>query len=327
MRVLVVFMLVAATSCSSSLPPDSRSAAVADPWSSIGPASCIGLMRSHARVAQHRERTQPYVYVAESGNNQIDAFVGLWNRNGGRYVGSITAGVSTPLGIWIDAAGTLYVANDGNNTVTEYAGRTGSPSLTISQGLSQPWSVAVDSRGTLYVGNFDGGYINEYPAGETTPSATITGVSAPEQMVFDTADNLYVVDNGGSVDEVPFGQTKAMSLGLRGLQNPVGVALDSNSDIFVSDTGVVNPTDDVLVYLPGQQWPTCTIDMGGVGGTLGVPEMIALGRNGTLYVALQSSPNSHVLTFSPHGYVLRSITSDQSVMDLPHGIAIWEQKR
>jgi sugar lactone lactonase YvrE len=267
------------------------------------------------------------VYVAESGNDQVDAFVGLWNRNGGHYVGSITAGVSSPLGIWIDAAGTLYVANDGNDTVTEYPGRTGSPSLTISQGVSQPWGVAVDSHGTVYVGNMNGGYIDEYPAGSTAPSTTITGLNAPAQMVFDKADNLYVADDAGSsVDEVPFGQTKAISLDLRGLQNPVGVALDSNGDIFVSDVGPINPTDDVLVYLPGQKWPTCAVVMGGFGGNLGAPEGIALGRNGTLYVALQGNPNSYVLTFSSHGYVLRSMTSG-SVIDVPHGIAIWEQKQ
>jgi hypothetical protein len=46
--------------------------------------------------------------------------------------------VSSPYALTLDAAGDLFVANDGNNTVTEYAPPyTGAPT-TISTGVDAP---------------------------------------------------------------------------------------------------------------------------------------------------------------------------------------------
>jgi hypothetical protein len=57
---------------------------------------------------------------------------------------TIAGGQSQPVALAIDAAANLYVANLGNNTVTQYAAPYGSGSWTaISNGISQPVAIAL----------------------------------------------------------------------------------------------------------------------------------------------------------------------------------------
>src|SRR5580658_10279099 len=135
----------------------------------LQPTTCIpqGVPRGDARfsaIAGSRSE----LFVAEENTNSINIYKKMASRFGGTLAGTITKGISSPFGVWIDRHRTLYVANYGSNTVTEYAPGSDTPMLTISQGVSLPWSVAVDSRGTLYVGSWSGpigGYVDEYPAG------------------------------------------------------------------------------------------------------------------------------------------------------------------
>ena len=63
------------------------------------------------------------------------------------YTGSpttIVGGQSQPIALAIDAAGTLYVANYGNNTVTEYSAPYAAGSwTTISSGVTAPLALAL----------------------------------------------------------------------------------------------------------------------------------------------------------------------------------------
>ncbi len=65
-----------------------------------------------------------------------------------------SAGLFGPNGLAFDGNGNLYVANEGNNTLSEV-----SPSGTVttfvaaSAGLSGPTGLAFDSNGNLYVAN------------------------------------------------------------------------------------------------------------------------------------------------------------------------------
>src|SRR5207248_434248 len=108
-----------------------------------------------------------------------------------------TAGVRIPRGIALDGAGNIYVANEGNSTITVYAaGASGraTPMVTIAggnTGLSSPSGIARDGAGNIYVTNFSGNSITVYPAGASgnaTPTATIvggnTGLSQPALITF-----------------------------------------------------------------------------------------------------------------------------------------------
>jgi serine/threonine-protein kinase len=168
-------------------------------------------------------------------------------------IGTISQGVSGPYGIAIDGQGTLYVANENTGNVTIYPAGTSAPSLTLSQGLTDPFGVAVDTNGDVYVTNPAPGApdIVVYPQGQIAPSRTIKSSSlrAPNQLVFDSARNLYICDSFTGVWEIPFSSQQLTSLNLRGLVRPIAITIDPlDGDLFVS---LFSGAGEVLVFAPG----------------------------------------------------------------------------
>ena len=60
-------------------------------------------------------------------------------------------GLSGPLGVAVDTAGNLYVADTFNNRVLKLAAGSSTPTVLPFTGLSAPRAVAVDTAGNLYV--------------------------------------------------------------------------------------------------------------------------------------------------------------------------------
>ena len=76
-----------------------------------------------------------------------------------------SVGVNYPVALAISSSGKLYVANEGNNTVSEYAPGSSMPIATFT-GLYDPRSIAFDSGGDLYVATYNGTVV-EYPPQST----------------------------------------------------------------------------------------------------------------------------------------------------------------
>ena len=132
--------------------------------------------------------------------------------------GSITQGLDLPVNDAVDKNGTVYVANNGNSTVTEYPWGQTSPSVTLSTDLVDPNGIAVDSAGTVYVTS--GATVGqcsvlEFPKGATSPSVSVNGFGLPIGLALDKADNLYVADGAfgdNHIWEVPKGTTNMIDL-------------------------------------------------------------------------------------------------------------------
>lgn len=169
-------------------------------------AACSGASQSGAGAlpsapsayAPVKAHTSHYVYVSSQYDSQGAVFVYSTKGQAQPPVATITAGISTPAGLAVDASGNLYVANSGNSTVTVYAPGSTTPSATYSNGISTPTGVAVGSNGTLYVANETGGAsytgsVTEYPSGTTKPNVTI---ELPGEYAFalalDKSNALYV---------------------------------------------------------------------------------------------------------------------------------------
>jgi len=207
---------------------------------------------------------------------------------GTHLIGRITKGISQPFGLALDANGTLYVANQhasrgGHGYVTVYPPRATTPSLTLSQGLIDPQSVAVAADGDVYVANRGDGSapagIAIFPAGTTTMSNYITSdlLQKPIQDFFDAAGDLYISDPITGVSMIPAGSTNPIALGLQGLAQATGIALDPETgDLFVDNYG---NGYELLAYAPGSVAPTRTL----AGNKAGY--LLTLGRMGkTLYL-------------------------------------------
>lgn len=83
---------------------------------------------------------------------------------------TVTDGITSPVGIAIDANGILYVANLRENNVEEYLAGRDHPFKTITLGLSTPGGVTLDKKGWLFVADFERDTVVEFRAGSVTPS-------------------------------------------------------------------------------------------------------------------------------------------------------------
>jgi len=236
------------------------------------------------------------IYVANltgglSGNGSVTVYAADSNGNATptATIAGPDTGLSTPVGIALDASGNIYVANvsgppfvDGGpaGSITEYpAGSNGdtTPMATISNtvfpGMANPTGIAVDQvSGNIFVVSAGGGVSNvvEYTPGSSgtaTPIAIITG------------------SNTG------LGTTEADSIATFGIAlNPV------NGDIYVggNSDGII-PV--ILVYASGSNGnvePKAAIEGPDTGLGSSASLGVALDSSGTIYVA-----NEFVVLFGP----------------------------
>jgi len=186
------------------------------------------------------------------------------------------------VGSVLESEGNLYVCNAGgspNVAVFPPGGTT--PSLSL-QGLTQPTTAAIDTNGDVYVANRGSQpSILVFTQGQATAYRTITDplIQIPTQVQFDGSRNLYFSDNVTNVSEIPHGSQNAESLGLQGLTNTSGIALDTKSgNIYVSDIGH-NP-NQVALYKAGSTQPAERLNQSSADELTFAP----LGHTGYLFV-------------------------------------------
>lgn len=228
------------------------------------------------------------VFVADTANHTIrriapDGSVSLFAGTSG-VAGSADgwgtrAQFSSPVGLALDSAGNLYVADSGNHTirkidasgvVSTYAGVSGDPGAINGPRrfahFDQPRAMAFDSFGNLYVGDrsgavrriqtdetvvtFAGALGVQGVAGGNGTDARFTTVSA---IAVDEADNVIVAENDpGSI--ITFGRMRrfdrnAAALpwgsapdGLLSTPSPMGIAVRAGGEVIVASGGVFVPS-------------------------------------------------------------------------------------
>jgi len=146
-------------------------------------------------------------------------------------VSTFASGFSAPTGEAFDAAGNLYVANFGANTVSKVT-----PAGAVSpfaSGFNEPEGEAFDAAGNLYVANEGNGTVSKVtPAGVVSTFAS--GFNFPTGEAFDAAGNLYVANNGNNaVSKVtPAGVVSTFA---SGFSVPVGEAFDAAGNLYVAN--------------------------------------------------------------------------------------------
>jgi sugar lactone lactonase YvrE len=204
----------------------------------------------------------------------------IYNQNdiGEGPIGEITNGIDEPQGNAVDKHGTLYVADNGNNTVTEYPKGSTSPSVTLSTDIDDPLDVSVDSKGIVYVMDNRASQILEFKPGSTSPDATVS-LTKPSDGVNAKDDDLYVSYNTSSYGHAarckPLATT-CTDLGISvGLAQ--GIALDLKGNLLLGDVF----GEDIKIYHPKQTSPFRTIST-----YLEQPSKLALNTaDATLYMA------------------------------------------
>jgi DNA-binding beta-propeller fold protein YncE len=178
------------------------------------------------------------IYVANSGGHTIrqiatdgtvTTLAGLAGPPGSADGTGSDARFKLPSGVAVDGAGTLYIADTGNNTirkitaggvVTTLAGLAGSPGYLDGTGsaarFSAPMAVAVDAAGAnIYVADSVNHSIRQITsagvvttlagigpsggAGEVDGTGSAARFAGPQGIALDGIGNLFVVDNASSV--------------------------------------------------------------------------------------------------------------------------------
>ena len=224
------------------------------------------------------------VYVSDFSNHTIrkitaggvvTTLAGLAGSFGSADGTGNTARFGAPVGIAVDTAGTVYVADSNNHAirkvtaagvVTTLAG--GSSGFADGTGsaarFALPSGVTVDSAGTVFVADTQNETIRQVTAaGVVTTLAGAAGVlggldgigggarfNNPQTVTVDSAGTVYVADTSNDTIRkiTPGGvvTTLAGFIGSLGSANgfgtvarfayPFGVAIDSNGNVYVADT-------------------------------------------------------------------------------------------
>jgi DNA-binding beta-propeller fold protein YncE len=208
--------------------------------SSFWPLLSIGAVpaRHHHRYAGLRD-----LYVADPGRNAVEILANGTYKN----VGSISNGISLPVGVFLDKKGNLYVANPyPASNIREYAPGGTSPSFTYNTSMFDPEGVSVDGAGNVYEVDYHGGFVNEYAQGTNAVLHSCT-LGSPLGVAVDASGDVFVdaVSSSGPFTNIyeyigglikrghPY-RCQPTTLGVEVLFGG-GMALDNNNDLVVCD--------------------------------------------------------------------------------------------
>jgi len=282
------------------------------------------------------------IYVSDLMNNRIrkvtpqgvvTTFAG-GTKGDGDGTGT-NARFSGPIGIANDSNGNLYVADTGNHTirkittggvVTTFAGITGSHGFTNGAAdqaqFYHPIGIAVDSNDNVYVVDTNNAAIRKItPEGVVTTLASngVNGVQfgSPRYIDVDSQGNLYISDTSwhtirkitpdGVLTTIAgtsesFGTTDGVGTSAK-FQNPHGIAIDRNDNIYIADTN--NNTIRKMIYGGNGELVASDFAFSISGGTAtlssATPSSIsASGNVYTLGISLSGTPNgSETITVNP----------------------------
>ena len=226
------------------------------------------------------------LYVADYGNARIrkvtssgtiTTAAGTGTEGYGGDNGAATrAELNYPIGVAVDSAGNLYIADTYNHRIRKVsngvittvagngtAGFSGDNGSATSAQLNYPYSVAVDAAGNLYIADYGNNRIREVSGGVITTVAGngtqgFSGDSGPAVnaqlsepvSVAVRAGNLYIADFGNNrIRSVSAGLIATAAgngkLGYSGdggpatsaeLYSPRGVSVDANGNLYIADT-------------------------------------------------------------------------------------------
>jgi hypothetical protein len=221
------------------------------------------------------------LYIADFGNDrvrEVNAVTGIITTVAGNGTGGYSGdgGAATiaelhyPMGVAVDGAGNLYIADYDNERVREVnavtgiittvagngtAGYSGDGGAATSAELNEPTSVAVDGEGNLFINDLRNRRIREMSAGTgiiTTVAgdgtagysgdggpATSAELYSPEGVAVDAAGDIYINDSSnGRIREVSAGTGIIMTIAGNGTTGYSGDGGAATSAELNSPVGV-----------------------------------------------------------------------------------------
>lgn len=115
-------------------------------------------------------------------------------------------GLKSPIGLAVDPAGNVYVADNATNSVLKLPPGAATPTELPFAGVNEPWGLAVDPAGNVYVADNGGKRVLELVAGSTTPTVLpFVGLKGPRGVAVSAYGSVFLVDASGRVLKLPHG--------------------------------------------------------------------------------------------------------------------------
>lgn len=245
------------------------------------------------------------------------------------YGSGSPATFSAPTGVAVDAAGNVYVADQGNNLIRKISppygivttlagsGQAGSANGTgANASFNKPWGVAADAAGNVYVADYGNNLIRMIsPAGVVSTlagsgqagSANGTGTAAyfnlPSGVAVDALGNVYVADHGNNMIR-KISSSGVVSTLAGSFNRPTGVAVDTAGNVYVVDQGsesirLISPAGVVSTLAGSGQ--AGSANGTGIAASFTTPYGLAVDAEGNVYVADEG--NQLIRKISPAGVV------------------------
>ncbi|CAF0991866.1 unnamed protein product [Adineta steineri] len=215
-----------------------------------------------------------------------------WELNGTNFITSYVAGAYS--GIFINTNNTIYIPNNVSGSIQIWSNESSNSLTTLSANLSNPYSIFVTTNGDIYVDNaYSYGRVDKWTNNGSNRSTAMFVNSACYGLFVDINDTLYysisslnqvvkkLLNDPSSTLTVAAGGNGAGSTPDT-LQNPSGIFVDVNFDLYVADCG----NNRIQLFLLGQSNGTTVAG----NGLLNCPRGIVLDSHNQLYI-VDSSHN------------------------------------
>ncbi len=229
--------------------------------------------------------------LRQISNGEVTTLAGAANLRGNTDGMGANATFTRPIGLALDSAGNLYVADATNHTIRKIS----------SAGVVTTWAGQAGITGS------DDGI------------GTAAHFNYPTGLAFDSNDNLYVADTTNNTIRkiTPEGvvNTLAGTVGCSGstdgsgtealFNRPTGLAVDSGDNLYVADTGnsairKISP-EGIVTTFAGLPTIAGLLDATGTEALFNQPQALAFDSNDNLYVA--DTGNSTIRKITPEGIV------------------------
>ena len=244
------------------------------------------------------------LYVADTGNNliriitpdgNINLFAGSipngvpasgWSGDGGSSIG---AALQLPVGLAVDGAGNLYIADSANNAIREVTtngiittiaglgpdapGFSGDTAAATTANLNGPLDVAVDKNNNVYIADTNNANVRKI-----TSDGNINTVAGSTAIVSGVVTVKFGFSGDGSA---------ATSAELAG---PAGVAVDSSGNLYIAtyaDNRIrkIVPTGNISTFAGNSGYGFAGDGGPATSSQLSAPRGICLDSAGNLYLA------------------------------------------
>jgi len=228
-----------------------------------------------------------FVYVT-LGNNTVVRYDVSLGSSGAVAASAFTfasTNLNDPNGLAFDAAGNLYVANNGSSLVSVFNSSGASVASLGAGNLERPNGIAFDAAGNLYVANADGepGLSNTIKKFTTAGAllATLTNVINPNGLAFNSTGSLYAANTYPTANNVSIFNASGVFTGTLGsssdLDAPSGLAFDRDGNLHVSNF----LGNSIVTY------DTSGNVVSSISGNLASPRGLAFDSAGNLYATNQ----------------------------------------